>query len=77
MSKPTPIKSSWLQGALYDPKAKVLTVHMKSGSYEYADVPPETYEKFAATFQSEASSGKFLNEHLKPLCKGKVKISQR
>lgn len=65
MGKPTPIKSSWLKGAQYDPKTKLLTVHMKSGVYEYADVPPETYEKFAATFQSDTSSGKFLNEHLR------------
>lgn len=73
MSKPIPIKSGWLSGASYDPKSKLLTVHMKSGVYEYADVPPETYEKFAATFQSEKSSGAFLNEHLKQFCKGKVK----
>lgn len=73
MSKPTPIKSSWLSGAEYDPKAKRLTVHMKSGVYEYADVPAEEYEKFAATFQSEASSGKFLNECLKKYCTGKAK----
>jgi hypothetical protein len=72
MSKPAPIKSGWLTGAEYDPKAKLLTVHMKSGVYEYADVPAETYEKFAATFQNETSSGRFLNEHLKQFCKGKV-----
>ncbi len=71
--KPTPIKSSWLSGAHYDPKTKLLTVHMKSGSYEYADVPPETYDGFAKTFQSSESSGKYLNEHLRQFYSRKAK----
>jgi hypothetical protein len=75
MSKPksSPIKSSWLKGAHYDAKTKVLTVHMASGSYEYADVPPETYDGFSKTFQSDASSGKYLNEHLKGFYSKKAK----
>ena len=73
MATPRPIKSSWLTGAHYDAKEKTLTVHMKSGVYEYADVPQDVYDNFAATFQSAESSGKFLNTHLRRYGPKKVK----
>jgi hypothetical protein len=71
--KPLPIKSSWLKGATYDAKTKRLTVQMGSGTYEYADVPPEIYDSFAKTFQSSESSGKYLNEHLRQFYSKKAK----
>jgi hypothetical protein len=46
---------------------------MKSGVYEYADVPQDVYDNFAATFQSAESSGKFLNTHLRRYGPKKVK----
>jgi hypothetical protein len=61
-----PIASSNLDGAKYDPTSKTLTVKFKSGGvYEYADVPSDIYDNFAATFQTKDSSGKFFLKHVK------------
>ena len=66
MSDFQPISSGNLDGARYDPTSKTLTVKFKSGSvYEYAGVPHDTYQKFAATFKTKDSSGSFLHKHIK------------
>lgn len=67
MSKFASINSGWLDGAQYDPESKTLAVRLKNERvYTYADVPPELYEQFAATFEEKESSGAFLNKHIKP-----------
>jgi hypothetical protein len=62
----TPIASSNLDGAKYDATSKTLTLKFKSGGvYEYAGVPSDVYESFAATFQTKDSSGRHFQKHIK------------
>ena len=61
-----PIESSNLSAAKYE--NGTLSVKFRNGGhYEYSDVSPELYEKFAQTFDTKESSGKFLHTHIRPL----------
>lgn len=61
--KLTPIKSSAIQGAAYDPETKTLHLQFSSGgTYAYAGVPAE---KFAA-LRSADSAGKYIAQHIRP-----------
>lgn len=66
-----PIKSSWLEEAHYDDKAKLCTVKMKSGTY-CGEISPEQWKAFESTFQEKESSGKHFNSHLRELITKKV-----
>jgi hypothetical protein len=73
MNKPLAIKSSWLTHAHYDAKRKLCTVTMKSGTY-CGEITPAQWKAFKATFQTEDSSGKHFNSHLRKLITKRVKI---
>jgi hypothetical protein len=61
-----PIKSSNLEAATYDPQTKTATVKFKNGgTYQYSNVPPDLYANWQKTFQADASSGKFFQQHIK------------
>lgn len=62
-----PIKSSNLQEAHYDGKDKMTLRFKKSGLYEYSGVTLELYQKFAATFQTDDSSGQFFGRNIRQL----------
>jgi hypothetical protein len=67
MSEFQDIKSSNLVKARYDEEAQCCEVAFKNGTYRYEGVSPEVFKDFEATFQTEESSGKFFNQHIRPL----------
>ena len=57
-----PVNSSWIEGARYDPTARVLTVKLKSGKeYTHHDLPAEKH----AAFMESASPGRYYSEKIK------------
>lgn len=66
-----PIKSSNLIEASHDGADKC-QVRFKNGLYEYEGVSAKLYSEFAATFQTEDSSGKFFNAHIRNLKSRKI-----
>lgn len=60
------MKSSLIKDADY--KDGKLTVTLASGArYEYPNVAPDLYEKFAATFEVDESTGRFYGQHIRNL----------
>lgn len=58
----TPVTgSSNIKAAGYDEESKTMVVEFNSGTYEYSDVTPYEYDAFAATFDSDASTGRHFN----------------
>jgi hypothetical protein len=70
----TEVESSNLSAVAYD-GIDTLHVRFKSGDlYEYKGVTPELYGNFAATFDSEESTGSFLNLNIKNLPYTKISV---
>lgn len=61
-----PIKSGNLVEAAHDGE-NTMQVRFKNGLYEYSGVSPEKYREFEATFQTEASSGKFFSQNFRKM----------
>lgn len=57
----TPVTSSNVKAVGYDPAGRTMRVQFNSGTYDYADVPPE---KHAALMEAE-SVGKHLNANFR------------
>lgn len=74
MTKFTPIVSSNLEAAAYNPATKKLVVKFKNGTrYRYSDVSPELYADFAATFDGTgASAGSFFSKQIRFLTNEKL-----
>jgi len=52
--------SSNLRGVHYEPNTQTLTVQFKSGTYEYKDVPVDTYTGLL----NADSKGKYMNQNV-------------
>ena len=55
------VSSSFIQSLAYDPDTQTLTVNMAHGSYDYPNIPQDTFQDFAAS----ASPGQWFNQNLK------------
>lgn len=58
----TPLDSSFIQGVHHDPSTNVLTVQMKSGTYQYYGVPASVHQDLL----DADSAGQFFGQHIKP-----------
>lgn len=72
----TPIVSSNLKSANYDPASKDLIITFKAGTrYKYPNFSPELYKEFERTFDGSdgRSAGKFFHANIRSLPNEKIK----
>ncbi|MBS1793361.1 MAG: KTSC domain-containing protein [Acidobacteria bacterium] len=68
MSELKPVTSSNIKAAGYSENSRTLVVEFKSGKrYRYANISPELWKQFEATFDGSQSAGKFFNANIRPL----------